>query len=130
MRTGSALAVLAIVLLAAGCGGHASKDAKRKAVTQYIDRVNVVEQQLRYPLLKIERTYRTFSTRRGAMKRLAPQFATAEATLHTLETRLGLIDAPPDARRLRAALLALIGAQAELARELTTLVTFLPAFGD
>ncbi len=120
--------MLALLLVAAGCGGHSSQTAKRKAVAQYIERVDAVEQQLRFPLLKIEKTYRDFSTHPGAMKKAAPQFATAEATLHTLQTRLGLIDPPPDARRLRTLLVGLIGAQVELAHELTTLVNFLPAF--
>ena len=120
--------MLALLLVAAGCGGHSSQAAKRKAVAQYIERVDAVEQQLRYPLLKIEKTYRNFSTHPGQMKKMAPQFATAEATLHTLQTRLGLIDPPPDARPLRTLLVGLIGAQVELAHELTTLVNFLPAF--
>jgi hypothetical protein len=128
VRIGLASAVLALLLVAAGCGGHSSQDAKRKAVTQYIDRVDAVEQQLRFPLLKIERTYRSFSANPGTMKKFAPQFATAEATLNTLQTRLRLIAAPPDARRLRTLLVGLIGSQAELAHELTTLVNFLPAF--
>ena len=120
--------MLALLLVAAGCGGHSSQAAKRKAVTQYIERVDAVEQQLRLPLLKIERTYRDFSTHPGAMKKSAPQFATAEATLRTLQTRLGLIEPPPDAKRLRTLLVGLMGSQAELAHELTTLVNFLPAF--
>ena len=121
--------MLALLLVAAGCGGHSADAAKRKAVTQYIERVDSVEQQLRYPLLKIERTYRDFSAHPGTMKKFAPQFANAEATLHTLQTRLQLIDPPPDARRLRTLLVGLIGAQAGLAHELTQLVNFLPAFG-
>lgn len=128
MRIGLASAVLARLLVAAGCGGHSSQDAKRKAVTQYIERVDAVEQQLRFPLLKIERTYRNLSAHPGTLKKFAPQFATAEATLNTLQTRLRLIDAPPDARRLRTLLVGLIGSQAELVHELTTLVNFLPAF--
>ena len=61
--------------------------------------------------LKIEKTYRDFSAHPGAMKKSAPQFAKAEATLHTLQTRLRLMDPPPDARRLRTLLVGLIGAQ-------------------
>ena len=128
MRTRLAPALLALLLVAAGCGGHSSQAAKRTAVVRYIQRVDAVEQQLRFPLLKIEKTYRNFSTHPAAMKKAAPQFATAEATLHTLQTRLALIDPPPDARRLRTLLVGLIGAQVELAHELATLVNFLPAF--
>lgn len=129
MRLGLGVAVLALLLVAAGCGGSSSQTVRRKAVTQYIQRVNVVEQQLRYPLLKIEQTYRSFGAHPATLRRSAPKFATAEATLHILETRLALIDAPPDARKLRRLLLGLIGAQVELAHELTTLAHFLPAFG-
>lgn len=130
MRIRFALAMLALLLVAAGCGGSSSNTAKRKAVTQYIERVDTVEQELRFPLLKIERTYRDFSAHPGTMKKFAPQFANAEATLRTLQTRLRLIDPPPDAQRLRTLLLGLIGAQAGLAHELTLLVNFLPAFGN
>jgi len=129
VRLGLGVAVLALLLVAAGCGGSSSQTVRRKAVTQYIQRVNVVEQQLRYPLLKIEQTYRSFGAHPATLRRSAPKFATAEATLHILETRLALIDAPPDARKLRRLLLGLIGAQVELAHELTTLAHFLPAFG-
>jgi hypothetical protein len=128
VRTWFALAMLALLPVAAGCGGHSSDAAQRKAVTAYIERVDAVEQQLRYPLLKIERTYQAFSAHPGTLKKYAPQFATAEATLHTLQTRLQLIDPPPDARRLRTLLVGLIGAQAGLAHELTLLVNFLPAY--
>jgi hypothetical protein len=121
--------LLVLLLVAAGCGGHSSKTADRKAVAAYIVRVDSVEQQLRLPLVKIERTYRNFSTNQVAMTKAAPQFATAEATLRTLQTRLRLIDPPPDGRRLRTLLVGLMGAQADLAHELTTFVNFLPAFG-
>jgi hypothetical protein len=128
VRVWFAPAMLALLLVAAGCGGHSSNALQRKAVTAYIERVDTVEQQLRYPLLKIERTYRAFSSHPGTLKKYAPQFATAEATLHTLQTRLQLIDPPPDAQRLRTLLVGLVGAQEGLAHELTLLVNFLPAF--
>jgi ABC-type glycerol-3-phosphate transport system substrate-binding protein len=84
----SAMLALLLVVVAAGCGGHSSQAAERKAVTQSIERVDAVEQQLRFPLLKIEKTYRSFSTHPGTMKKMAPQFATAEATLeHELRLR-------------------------------------------
>lgn len=129
MRLGLGVAVLALLLVVAGCGGSSSQAVRRKAVTQYIQRVDVVEQQLRYPLLKIERTYRDFGAHPATLERSAPRFAAAEATLYTLKTRLALIPAPPDARKLRRLLVGLIGAQVELAQELTTLAHFLPAFG-
>ena len=130
MRAGVAAAVLVLVLAASGCGGSggASKSARRKAVTQYIERVDTVEQQLRYPLLKVERTYRVFTTKASTLKGSVPKLAGAEATLHTLQTRLSLIDAPPDAKRLRTLLVRLTAAETELAHELTVLATFLPAY--
>jgi hypothetical protein len=126
----AAAAVLVLALAVSGCGGSsgASKSARRKAVTQYIQRVDTVEQQLRYPLLKVERTYKAFTTKASTLKGSAPKLAGAEATLHTLQTRLSLIDAPPDAKRLRVLLVRLTVAETELAHELTTLAVFLPAY--
>ena len=123
MRLGFGVAVLVLLLVTAGCGGTSSQTVRRKAVTQYIQRVDAVEQQLRFPLLQIERTYRNFSAHPGTLKRSVPKFAAAEATLHTLETRLALIDAPPDARKLRRLLVGLIGAQVLAATTQLTLST-------
>jgi len=130
MRAGVAAVVLVLALVVSGCGGSggASKSARRKAATQYIERVDTVEQQLRYPLLKVEKTYRAFTTKASTLKGSAPKLAAAEATLHTLQTRLSLIDAPPDAKRLRTLLVRLTAAETELAHELTTLAVFLPAY--
>jgi hypothetical protein len=130
MRAVLAVAVLVLALAVSGCGGSggASKSARRKAVTQYIERVDTVEQQLRYPLLQIEKTYRSFSTSRSGLQRAVPKLAGAEATLHTLQSRIALIDAPPDATRLRALLIQLTASETRLAHELTLLAAFLPAY--
>jgi len=130
MRAVLAVAVLVLALVVSGCGGGsgASKSARRKAVTQYIERVDSVEQQLRYPLLQIEKTYKSFSTSSSGLKRSVPKLAGAEATLHTLQSRIALIDAPPDATRLRALLLQLTASETRLAHELTLLAAFLPAY--
>lgn len=96
-------------------------------MTQYINGVNVVERDLRAPLLQIESTYRSFSAH-GALQSAVPRFARAETTLHTLHARLAKIDAPPDAQQLRGRLLRFVDAEAELAHELTLLAAFLPRF--
>jgi hypothetical protein len=128
VRVVIAAAALAVLVAAAGCGGSGpSKAARRQAVTQYINGVNVVERDLRAPLLQIESTYRSFSAH-GALQSAVPRFARAETTLHTLHARLAKIDAPPDAQQLRGRLLRFVDAEAELAHELTLLAAFLPRF--
>jgi hypothetical protein len=128
VRVVIAAAALAVLVAAAGCGGSGpSKAARRQAVTQYINGVNVVERDLRAPLLQIESTYRSFSAH-GALQSAVPRFARAETTLHTLRARLATIDAPPDAQQLRGRLLRFVDAEAELAHELTLLAAFLPRF--
>ena len=128
MRVCLAAAALAVLLAAAGCGGSGpSKSERRTAVTQYINRVDAVELDLRAPLLQIESTYRSFSAH-GVRKGAAPGFARSETTLHLLRARLAKIDAPPDARPLRRRLLRLLDAERGLAHELTLLSTFLPRY--
>jgi hypothetical protein len=127
-RVGLAVAVLALALAAAGCGGSSGKSARRTAVASYIVRIDTVEQQLRVPLTKVEKAYREFGTKKEPAKATAARLAGAEATLHTLKTRVSLIPAPPDARKLRLLMVRLTGAEVELAHELSTLSVFLPVF--
>ena len=129
-RLAAGAGALVIVLLAAGCGGDGAKKAQRRqAVTHYIDSVNIVERQLRTPLLQVERTYRSFSGR-GVKKGATAGFVEAESTLRKLRTELAALDAPPDARPLRRRLLQLLDAERALAHELTLLAAFLPRFSD
>ena len=127
-RVGLAVAVLALVLAAAGCGGGSGQSARRNAVANYIVRIDTVEQQLRVPLTKVEQAYRDFGKKKEPPKTTAARLASAEATLHTLKTRVALIPAPPDAKKLRVLMVRLTGAEVELAHELSTLAVFLPAF--
>ena len=119
---------LVVVLLAAGCGGDGAKKAeRRRAVTHYIDSVNVVERLVRTPLLQVEQTYRGFSGKN--VGKISPAgFVRAEATLRNLRTQLAKLDAPPDALPLRRRLLQLLDAERQLAHELTLLAVFLPRF--
>jgi hypothetical protein len=131
MRFALAVAVLALVLVAGGCGGgDASKKARRNAVAEYIVRIDTVEQQLREPVLKVQEAYRNFGKKSSSPKKTVATLAGAEATLHTLQTRVSLIKAPPDAARLRKLMIRLTAAEVELAHELTTLAIFLPAFSN
>jgi hypothetical protein len=129
VRFGFAAVALALALAAAGCGGSSnSTKLRRQAVTLYITRVNTVETQLRAPLLQIENTYKRFSTHGIPVSSAGAKFAQAEGTLDTLDMRLARIVAPPDAQPLRRSLLAFVGSERELARELSLLVVFLPRF--
>ena len=129
MRVAFAVAVVVLLFVVAGCGGGgAAKKARRNAVAEYIVRVDSVEQQLRVPLSKIEKTYRDFGTKSSNLKSTVAKLAGAEATLHTLQTRVSLIKAPPDAAKLRTLMIKLTATEVGLAHELTTLAVFLPAF--
>ena len=101
MRAGvAAAAVLVLALAVSGCGGSndASKSARRTAVTEYIKRVDTVEQQLRYPLLKVEKTYKALTTNASTLKRSGAKLAGVKATLHTVQIRLSFIGRPSPSR--------------------------------
>ena len=99
MRAVVGTAVLVLVLAASGCGGSngASKSARRKAVTQYIERVDSVEQQLRYPLLKVEKTYKAFTTKASTLKGSAANLAVGIHSLTATQTLVAAVTSNPSA---------------------------------
>jgi hypothetical protein len=119
----AAAAAVVVVLVVAGCGGGGSHG---KAIAKYIDEVNAIELQLRKPLDRIAKTNLRFSTKH--IHRTQVQTARARRTLETLDRRLHALDAPRDARTLRARLLELVDAEVALAREVERLALFLPEF--
>jgi hypothetical protein len=127
----AALALAAFLLLVAsacGGGGHSSSKAERRAVTQYINEVNVVERQLNARIVRASLAYRRFSTSPAALAREHRQFSAAADSFAALRRRLARVRAPALALRLRARLLALIDAETSVARELAVFTTFLPTF--
>jgi hypothetical protein len=118
-----AAAVVAIAFLAAGCGGG----GQRKGVASYITSVNAIEARLTAPLSVIATAGRSLGARhlpRPAVRRLVRY----EHEISVLKRELAGVDAPPDARRLRALLLELVAKEAALAHEVVQLVAFLPGY--
>jgi hypothetical protein len=118
-----AAAVVAIAFLAAGCGGG----SQRKDVARYITSVNAIEARLTAPLSVIATAGRSLGAQhlpRPAVRRLARY----EREISVVKRDLEGVDAPPDARRLRALLLELVAKEAALAHEVVQLVAFLPGY--
>ena len=117
-----AAAVVAIAFLVAGCGG-----SQRKDVASYIISVNAIEARLTAPLSVIATAGRSLGAQhlpRPAVRRLARY----EREISVVKRDLAAVDAPPDARRLRALLLELVAKEAALAHEVVQLVAFLPGY--
>lgn len=129
MRLRLAAGALATVLLG-GCGGGGSNDAaaRRQAVTLYVNRVNVVERQMRVPLLDMAKAFRGFSTRPAKLAQVRPRLVRGEQTLRTLDRRLAALDTPPDAAVLQSLVLQLVSSEVDLAHEVNRLAVFLPRF--
>ena len=120
-----AVVALAAAVASAGCGGGHSK---RKAVTDYINRVDSVEKQLATPLAAVSTANQSFANPKKKNPKLEVQLATSERTMKTLSRRLAAIPAPPEAAHLRALLLQLVNRQVALTHEIDQLFTFVPAF--
>jgi hypothetical protein len=120
-----ALGALAIVVLAAGCGGD---DDRRDAVAAYIDDANAIQRELRVPITGAARVYADFSSGDADLAEVRPRLARSRSLFRTLERRLARLQPPPDARRLHSLLLGLVGAQAEIAREIEGVAGFVPRF--
>jgi hypothetical protein len=121
----AAVAIAAIVTVAGRGGGESPE---HKAIAGYITDVDVIQQQLRAPLTRTINAYRTFASTRSASRDLQQQLVAAEGTLQTLERRLELLAAPPQATRLRSLLLQLVSAEVATAHEVGQLAVFTPRY--
>ena len=123
------LGAVVAALVLAGCGHSGpSKASRRRAVTQYIDSVDIQERVMAQQLRAVTKAYHAFSGNAAKLRRAVPGFARAETTLRTLRTRLARVPAPVDARVLRRRLLALVDGEIGLAHSVTSLARFLPRF--
>jgi hypothetical protein len=120
-----ALGVVAIVVLAGGCGGN---DDRRDAVADYIDDANAIQRELRVPIAGAARVYADFSSGDADLVEVQPRLARSRRLFRRLERRLERLHPPPDARRLHSLLLGLVGAQAEIARDIERVAGFVPRF--
>jgi hypothetical protein len=124
----AAAAVIALCAVVPGCGD--GQKAKRADVSSYITQVNAVQQRLAQPLLEVSKANRDFASpkRKADPAALRHRLDEAGRKIRVQRERLAAIEAPPEARRLRALMLELVDREAELTDEVAKLVTFIPAF--
>jgi hypothetical protein len=125
LAAAAAVAVAAIVTVAGRGGGESPE---QKAIAGYIVDVGVIEQRLKAPLTRTMNAYRSFASLRSASPAVQQQLVVAEETLRTLERRLVRLEAPPQAMRLRALLIQLVGAEVATAHEVGQLAVFIPRY--
>ncbi len=120
-----AVAAAVIVTLA----NHSSGPSKqRAAVTSYITRVNGLEQRMQTPLAHVLTAYRNFAHPTAKHRDSSGELRRAEGTLRQLEARIAAIDAPPEAKRLRARLLTLVTMERGVTHEVDQLAVFAPRY--
>lgn len=133
MRARTAIAVLALGLLLAGCGQHSTE---RQAVATYLTQVNKVESALARPLATVSSTGAKFAEEQrsgGTLTNLLTgsheqALLAAWSQITALRGRLAAVKAPAPAARLRGLLLQIVDGEAALTREVARLVAFLPSF--
>jgi hypothetical protein len=126
VRTRLIVAALALAVIAGGCGGGDS--AKRRAVAQYIDRVNVIEGRLVPPLREVTKADRDFVKHKAPPAAVRRRLLSARAVVRRVAGQLAALDPPAPARRLHALLVALVAREEELTGEVAQLVAFSPRF--
>ena len=101
---------------------------QRKAVSAYIQTVNLSQSQMGVQLIRVRTAYIDLTTHSARRKRAAAELATAAETLAKLERRIVATPAPPEARKLRALFIKLVEQEAALTREVHQLAVFAPHF--
>lgn len=120
-----AVAAVALLYLAGREDGDDTAE-RRAAVTSYVVRVNTTQQALAVELDRVSGAYRELDLRGGKAAGQLRRVEAAEASLRRLRSRLARIEAPPEARRLRALVLGLVDLELDFAAEVTGLVRYLP----
>jgi hypothetical protein len=106
---------------------HSTGSRERRDVTSYIEQVNALQTQMQAPLTRVMLAYASFTRKRS--KRPSPtQLAAAAATLHRLDQRLAALPFPPEAKRLRVRLLALVHREVGITGEVQLLAAFAPRY--
>ena len=118
-----ALAALALLALA-GCG-TSSRESRKSAVNDYIARVNAAEEPLLAQAGQIDLSLSRFSLRHNTPAEVAG-LARAHSTIARTLRRVRALAPPPDARKLHAEIVDLLGRQAAVAGELIWAVRFGP----
>jgi hypothetical protein len=125
MRTAGAVLVVAAAVTVAGCGG--ASHARRDAVNQYFDRVQVAQAPLRVEAAPIEQAFGRFSTVRNSKMELRA-LVHAQAVLERVHAKVQRIQPPADARHVHADIVHLYGLQAGVAGELIAMAHFVPRY--
>ena len=103
---------------------HDSHSGPRDAVAAYIKNVDGIQQRMRVPLTRVLQAYRDYAKHSAKPARVQPELAQAQRTLRTFGRRVRALEAPPEARRLRALLVQLADGEARAAGEVHRLALF------
>lgn len=124
----AAAAAVAAAATATAINHKSNGSKQRREVTAYIDAVNAIENQMHKPLARVMLAYRDFTAARSGGREAVSELAAAAPTLVRLDRRLAALPAPPEAKKLRAGLVRLVGEQAAVTREVQRLAAFAPHY--
>jgi hypothetical protein len=124
----AAAAAVAAAATATAINHKSNGSKQRREVTAYIDAVNAIENQMHKPLARVMLAYRDFTAARSGGREAVSELAAAAPTLVRLDRRLAALPAPPEAEKLRAGLVRLVGEQAAVTREVQRLAAFAPHY--
>jgi hypothetical protein len=121
-RLATALALLAVPLLAAGCG-----DDERERVERYVEEANAVQARFAPQFSHANEAYARFA--KGELGSMAAflDLSAAEQALRDEHEQLARVKPPPRATELHRRLLRVVDMNAAFAGESTALARYLPA---
>lgn len=129
-----ALGIAAVVLVAAAVAATfinhkpSAESKERKAVSDYIDTVNLLQNQMHIQLAKVSMAYRDLASGSIRRRQAPAQLGAAAATLRRLDRRLIATPAPSQASKLRSLIIKLVAQESELTLEVRQLALFTPRF--
>ena len=128
LALGAVVAVTAAVVATVINHKSGGESKQRKAVSAYIQKLNLIQSQMSVQLAKVRVAYGDLNAGSGRRKRAGAELATAAVTLSKLERRLVKAPAPADATKLRSLVVRLVAQEEALTRELHQLAVFTPRF--
>jgi hypothetical protein len=105
---------------------HPSRE--RTAVSAYIVHANDIQKAMKAPLTRVLLAYREFTRAGGPALGVEAKLGAAAETLQRLERKLSAIDTPAEAAILRKRLLALVGQEVALTREVQAIAAYSPRY--
>lgn len=119
------LVLLVAAVVVTGCRGG---NDRRDAVESYIRSVNNAQAHLKPAFTDAQVALRAFAAGR-VTEHTAQRLRGGNATMRATRARLALIKPPPEAKKLHADLLRLVGLQSDLALELSLAADYVLALG-